>query len=127
MGRNYYATLEVARGVNDYELKNAYRRLALKFHPQRTGAQNEGQFREIAEAYTVLSDSVKRAKFDQYGEEGLKNGTLAETEYKGYQYVGDPMQLCYVSYLYLTCRKLLPCSFSFLMRYITSQHFRYST
>lgn len=95
MGRNYYSTLEVARAANDYDLKNAYRRLALKFHPQRTGAQNEAQFREIAEAYTVLSDPVKRAKFDQYGEEGLKNGTLDQTEYKGYQYVGDPMQLFY--------------------------------
>lgn len=94
MGRDYYNILEVPRNAGDYELKNAYRRLALKLHPQR-GTGNEESFREVAEAYTVLIDPVKRAKFDQYGEEGLKNGVLAQTEYKGYQYVGDPMQLFY--------------------------------
>jgi len=94
MGRNYYATLEVSRGATDFELKNAYRRLALKWHPQRS-PDNEDKFREIAEAYTVLVDPVKRSKFDQYGEDGLKNGVLDQTEYRGYQYVGDPMQLFY--------------------------------
>ena len=64
MGRNYYATLEVSRGATDFELKNAYRRLALKWHPQRS-PDNEDRFREIAEAYTVLVDPVKRSKFDQ--------------------------------------------------------------
>ncbi|CAD7965071.1 unnamed protein product [Amoebophrya sp. A120] len=92
--RNYYDTLEVGRTATDFELKNSYRRLALKYHPDKDAANSE-HFREIAEAFVVLSDPLKRAKFDQYGESGLKDGVLEQSEYRGWQYVGDPMTLFY--------------------------------
>lgn len=91
-GMNYYDILQVPRNATDYQIKNAYRRLALKYHPDKDSG-NADVFRDIAEAYTVLSDTGRRAKFDQYGEQGLKDGILEQTEYRGYQYVGDPMAL----------------------------------
>jgi len=75
MGKDYYKVLGVARGASDDEIKKAYRKLALKYHPdknQTTGA--EEKFKEIGEAYDVLSDSKKKQIYDQYGEEGLKGG-----------------------------------------------------
>jgi len=76
----------------------SYRRLALKFHPQKNPYKQEEaerQFREVAEAFDVLRDGDKRAKFDRYGEEGLKDGLyeLNDREYRGYQYLGDPFTL----------------------------------
>jgi len=75
MGKDYYKILGVARGASEEEIKKAYRKLALKYHPdknQTTGA--EEKFKEIGEAYDVLSDSKKKQIYDQYGEEGLKGG-----------------------------------------------------
>ncbi|CAD7960588.1 unnamed protein product [Amoebophrya sp. A25] len=92
--KNYYDTLQVGRTATDFELKNSYRRLALKYHPDKDPA-NSDHFRSIAEAFVVLSDPVKRAKFDQYGESGLKDGVLEQSEYRGWQYVGDPLHLFY--------------------------------
>lgn len=73
MGKDYYKTLNVPRDASDDEIKKAYRKMALKYHPDKNkdpGA--EEKFKEIAEAYEVLSDSQKRHVFDMYGEEGLK-------------------------------------------------------
>jgi len=75
MGKDYYRILGVARGASEDEIKKAYRKLALKYHPdknQTTGA--EEKFKEIGEAYDVLSDKKKKEVYDQYGEEGLKGG-----------------------------------------------------
>ncbi|KAF0978498.1 hypothetical protein FDP41_002318 [Naegleria fowleri] len=77
MGKDYYSILGVARNANEKEIKSAYRKLALKWHPDRNPDNKtmaEEKFKEIAEAYEVLSDSNKRAIYDQYGEEGLKGG-----------------------------------------------------
>jgi len=77
MGKDYYAILGVSRNADEKELKSAYRKLALKWHPDRNPDSKEmaeEKFKEIAEAYEVLSDSNKRAVYDQYGEEGLKGG-----------------------------------------------------
>lgn len=74
---DYYAILGVPRGADEEALKKAYRKLALKWHPDRNPdnkAQAEKKFKEISEAYDVLSDKEKRAIYDQYGEEGLKAG-----------------------------------------------------
>jgi DnaJ-class molecular chaperone len=74
---DYYNILGVTRGATDDDLKRAYRKLAMRWHPDKNAddAENAAQkFQEIAEAYEVLSDREKRAIYDQYGEEGLRNG-----------------------------------------------------
>ncbi|XP_032297720.1 dnaJ homolog subfamily B member 1-like, partial [Coturnix japonica] len=71
MGKDYYRTLGLARGASDEEIKRAYRRQALRFHPDKNKEPGaEERFKEIAEAYDVLSDPKKREIFDKYGEEG---------------------------------------------------------
>eukprot|EP00117_Sycon_ciliatum_P012645 scpid97536/ scgid0859/ DnaJ homolog subfamily B member 4; Heat shock 40 kDa protein 1 homolog; Human liver DnaJ-like protein len=75
MGKDYYKILGVSRDASESDIKKAYRKMALKFHPDKNkdpGA--EDKFKEISEAYEVLSDSDKRAVYDKYGEEGLKAG-----------------------------------------------------
>uniref|UniRef100_A0A4X1V4H8 DnaJ heat shock protein family (Hsp40) member B1 n=1 Tax=Sus scrofa TaxID=9823 RepID=A0A4X1V4H8_PIG len=75
MGKDYYQTLGLARGASDEEIKRAYRRQALRYHPDKNKEPGaEEKFKEIAEAYDVLSDPRKREIFDRYGEEGLKGG-----------------------------------------------------
>uniref|UniRef100_A0A8D8X8M5 DnaJ protein homolog 1 n=1 Tax=Cacopsylla melanoneura TaxID=428564 RepID=A0A8D8X8M5_9HEMI len=75
MGKNYYATLGLNKGATDDEIKKAYRKLALKYHPDKNKTKEaEEKFKEVAEAYEILSDKKKRDLFDKYGEEGLKSG-----------------------------------------------------
>jgi len=74
-GKDYYKILDVARDCNADQLKKAYRKLALKYHPDKNQAPGaEAKFKEIGEAYEVLSDNKKRRIYDQVGEQGLKNG-----------------------------------------------------
>lgn len=75
MGKDYYKTLGIQKGATDDDIKKAYRKLALKFHPDKNKSPGaEDRFKEIAEAYEVLSDKKKREVYDRYGEEGLKGG-----------------------------------------------------
>lgn len=71
--RDYYEILGVQREASTDELKKAYRKLALKFHPDRNPGDKsaEAQFKEAAEAYAVLSDPEKRQRYDRFGREGL--------------------------------------------------------
>ena len=73
--RDYYEILSVSRNASDAELKAAYRKLALKYHPDRNpnDQKAEEKFKEAAEAYEVLRDSQKRSLYDQYGHAGLEN------------------------------------------------------
>ncbi len=73
--RDYYEILAVSRGVGEQELKSAYRKLALQFHPDRNpgDAEAEEKFKEAAEAYGVLSDAQKRAAYDAYGHAGVSS------------------------------------------------------
>ncbi|KAG0201888.1 Type I HSP40 co-chaperone [Mortierella sp. GBA30] len=66
-----YEALEVDPNCSDAELKKAYRKLALKFHPDKTAGKTSERFQEISHAYDVLSDPQKRQVYDQYGEAGL--------------------------------------------------------
>ncbi|XP_031478793.1 uncharacterized protein LOC116249714 [Nymphaea colorata] len=75
MGVDYYNVLQVEKEANEEDVKKAYRRLAMKWHPDKNpNNKNEAEtkFKQISEAYEVLSDPEKRAVYDQYGEEGLK-------------------------------------------------------
>lgn len=75
MGKDYYRTLGLSRGASGEDVRRAYRRQALRFHPDKNKEPGaEERFKEVAEAYDVLSDPKKREIFDKYGEEGLKGG-----------------------------------------------------
>jgi len=71
--RDYYETLGVNRDASDDELKKAYRKLAMKYHPDRNpdNPKAEANFKEAKEAYEVLSDRQKRAAYDQFGHAGV--------------------------------------------------------
>lgn len=75
MGKDYYNILGVEKNATEDEIKKGYRKMALKFHPDKNkdpGA--EEKFKEISEAYEVLSDKDKRAAFDRFGSDGLRPG-----------------------------------------------------
>jgi DnaJ-class molecular chaperone len=71
----YYATLGLERSASTEEVKRAYRKFSLKWHPERNdAAEAEATFAAVAEAYDVLSHSARRAIYDQFGDQGLKHG-----------------------------------------------------
>ena len=71
--RDYYEVLGVDKSAGEREIKKAYKKLAMKYHPDRTQGDKglEDKFKEIQEAYEILSDSQKRAAYDQYGHAGV--------------------------------------------------------
>lgn len=75
MAKNYYEILGVAKSADEKEIKSAYRKLAMKYHPDKNqgNADAEKKFKEINLAYEVLSDANKRARYDQFGEEGVNS------------------------------------------------------
>ncbi|TLY33178.1 MAG: molecular chaperone DnaJ [Ignavibacteria bacterium] len=85
--RDYYEILGVSRTANPDEIKKAYRKAAMKYHPDRNPNNKEAEekFKEAAEAYEVLGDQTKRQRYDQYGHEGLRAGT----DFRGFSNVND--------------------------------------
>ena len=76
MGKDYYSILGVSKTASDDEIKKAYRKMALKYHPDKNKSPGaEDKFKEVSQAYEVLSDKQKREIFDKYGEEGLQQGS----------------------------------------------------
>ncbi|XP_031099382.1 dnaJ protein ERDJ3B [Ipomoea triloba] len=77
--KSYYDILQVPKGASEDQIKRAYRKLALKYHPDKNPGNEEAnkKFAEINNAYEVLSDSEKRNIYDRYGEEGLKQHTAS--------------------------------------------------
>ena len=97
MGKDYYKILGTVKGASEDEIKKAYRKMALKYHPDKNKSPGaEEKFKEIAEAYDVLSDPQKKEVFDRYGEEGLKGGMGGGSSGGGrngsytYSFHGDP-------------------------------------
>lgn len=91
MAKDYYATLEVPKNADEKQIKTAYRRLARKFHPDvnPNDKSAEGKFKEVSEAYEVLSDPEKRKLYDQFGSnwEAVKNaGGVPPQEGQGYDF-----------------------------------------
>ncbi len=85
--RDYYEILGVERSADAKEIKAAYRRLALKFHPDRNpdNKEAEASFKEATEAYEVLSDDAKRQRYNQFGHDGMRGGQ----DFHQYSNVGD--------------------------------------
>ncbi len=89
--RDYYQVLGVEKNASQSELKKAYRRLAMKYHPDRNpdSKQAEEQFKEVKEAYEILTDSQKRAAYDQFGHAGVDPSMGAGAAGGGFGGFGD--------------------------------------
>jgi len=76
---DYYSILEIQRTATPDEIKKAYRKMAIKYHPDKNPGDNEAEkkFKEISEAYEVLSDSSKKQLYDRYGKEGVQGASSA--------------------------------------------------
>ena len=74
--RDYYEVLSVSHSASEQEIKSAYRKLAMQYHPDRNpgNPEAEDKFKEASEAYSILIDSDKRARYDRYGHAGVGNG-----------------------------------------------------
>lgn len=80
MGKDYYKILGIERNASSEDVKKGYRRMALRYHPDKNDhPQAEEQFKEVVAAFEVLSDKEKREIYDQFGEEGLRCGDEATT------------------------------------------------
>src|SRR4030042_4593600 len=86
--RDYYETLGVSKNASNEEMKRAYRKLAMKYHPDRNPNKKEAEerFKEINEAYAVLSDKEKRKQYDTFGAEGFQQRFTQEDIFRGFDF-----------------------------------------
>ncbi|KAL6513847.1 hypothetical protein OROHE_019303 [Orobanche hederae] len=81
MGVDYYNILKISKNASEEDVKRSYKRLAMKWHPDKNAVNTEeaeAKFKQISEAYDVLSDPEKRQIYDLYGEEGVKSGLCSK-------------------------------------------------
>ena len=88
MAEDYYSTLGVSKDASDAEIKKAYRKLAMKYHPDHTKGDKgaEEKFKKISEAYAVLSDKKKRQEYDAFGSEGFRQRFSQEDILRGFDF-----------------------------------------
>jgi curved DNA-binding protein len=86
--KDYYQILGVNKNASDEEIKRAYRKLAMKYHPDKNPNKKEAEerFKEINEAYAVLSDKEKRKQYDTYGAEGFRQRFTQEDIFRGFDF-----------------------------------------
>ena len=85
--RDYYQVLGVSQNASDEQIKKAFRKLALKYHPDRNKDESaDAKFKEINEAYHVLSDPEKRANYDRFGHAGV--GSQGSSGFEGFENFG---------------------------------------
>lgn len=89
--RDYYEVLGVGKGVGADDVKRAYRRMAMKYHPDKNPGDKEAEakFKECAEAYEVLSDPEKRQRYDQFGHDGLRGIGMRDFSHMKWQDIGS--------------------------------------
>src|SRR3989338_8909634 len=87
---DYYKTLGVEKGASKDEIKKAYRKLAMEHHPDRNPDNPEAanKFKDISEAYAVLSDDQKRTKYDQFGDAGFHQKYSQEDIFRNFNFSG---------------------------------------
>ncbi|MBW2610328.1 MAG: DnaJ domain-containing protein [Deltaproteobacteria bacterium] len=87
-GKNYYTILGVAKSASPEEIKKAYRKLAMKYHPDHNKGNKkaETKFKDISEAYAVLSDKEKRKQYDMFGSEGFQNRFTQEDIFRDFDF-----------------------------------------
>jgi curved DNA-binding protein len=88
MPKDYYQILGVQKSASTEEIKKAYRKLAMKYHPDRNKGNKEAEsrFKEISEAYAVLSDQEKRKQYDMFGAEGFQKRFTQEDIFRGFDF-----------------------------------------
>ncbi len=89
--RDYYEVLGVNKNASADDIKRAYRRMAMKYHPDKNpdNKEAEARFKECAEAYEVLSDSQKRQRYDQFGHDGLRGMGMRDYQHMKWQDIGS--------------------------------------
>ncbi len=89
--RDYYEVLGVSKGASDDEIKKAFRKLAIKYHPDKNPGDKEAEakFKEANEAYSVLSDKDKRSRYDQFGHAGVGGAGGGGNPFEGFNFNGQ--------------------------------------